>query len=304
MPMPQDSLLKSALMKRPMKPIRPFFWAFPSESLAPYSAANSVLGPLMMLLRPDRIKLLPLLTTPLTQQLIFLLLSFLNLLPPIAKAASPPSSNYYTSSDDKAQGRSSLSRSLLEMAIDASDCAADNFRSDHRFMGVIDYSLPSTTKRFWLINRITNKIELTDLVAHGRNSGDNHAEEFSNESGSLKSSLGLFSTGSSYWGQHGYSLRLYGLEPGINDAAFDRAIVMHGADYVSESFINRWHRLGRSFGCPALPNSTVSTVIDRLKNGAPLFAYYPDSLWLDQSPFLKGCRGKTRKLVRLTHSAR
>lgn len=291
-------------MKDPLKLIILFFDDFPTKDLGHRLAANPVLGRLILLLRPYQIKITPLLTMPLTQLLLSLFIPLLILTTAVAEAASPPMANYNTGNPFKAQERSPISRSLLDMAIDASECASDNFRSDHRFMGVIDYSLPSTTKRFWLINRITNKIELTDLVAHGRNSGDNHAEEFSNETGSLKSSLGLFSTGSPYWGQHGYSLRLYGLEPGINDAAFDRAIVMHGADYVSESFINRWHRLGRSFGCPALPHSTVSTVIDKLKNGAPLFAYYPDSLWLDKSPFLKGCRGKNRKLTRLTHSAR
>lgn len=203
----------------------------------------------------------------------------------VADAAPPSQANL---------PRTLLSRPLLEMAIDASECAADNFRRDHRFLGVIDYSLPSTTRRFWLINRQTKKIELTELIAHGRGSGENHAQDFSNEMGSLKSSLGLFSTGNRYWGQHGYSLRLHGLEPGINDAAFDRAIVLHGADYVSDSFITRWHRLGRSFGCPALPNASVSTVIDKLKDGAPLFAYYPDSLWLASSPFLNSCRTKLR----------
>ncbi len=189
----------------------------------------------------------------------------------------------------------SLPSSLLEMAMDASDSASQNFRQNHQFMGVIDYSLPSTAKRFWLVNRRTHRVELTELIAHGRGSGDNHAQAFSNEMGSLKSSLGLFSTGNPYWGQHGYSLRLHGLEPGINDAAFDRAIVLHGADYVSESFINRWHRLGRSFGCPALPHSSVTNVINKLKDGAPLFAYYPDSVWLSKSPYLRGYREKRQK---------
>jgi len=204
----------------------------------------------------------------------------------IADAAPPPQSNL---------SKSPPSRPILELAIEAVDCAADNFRKENSFMGVIDYSLPSTTKRFWLIDRQSKKIELAELIAHGRGSGENRAQDFSNEKGSLKSSLGLFTTGDPYWGQHGYSLRLHGLEPGINDAAYDRAIVLHGADYVSENFISRWHRLGRSFGCPALPHSSVSTVINKLRDGAPLFSYYPDSQWLANSPFLNGCRFKNQK---------
>ena len=120
-------------------------------------------------------------------------------------------------------------------------------------------------------------------MAHGRGSGENLAKVFSNVSGSHASSLGLFLTRNTYQGRNGYSLRMEGLEPGINDAAMERAIVMHGAPYVDPLFASKQGRLGRSFGCPAVREAVARGMIDVLKDGQFVFAYYPDSDWLSRS---------------------
>ena len=129
-----------------------------------------------------------------------------------------------------------------------------------------------------------------ELVAHGEGSGDNNAVAFSNRVGSNQSSLGLFRTEGTYQGGNGYSLRLTGLEPGVNDHAMERKIVVHGADYVNPAVIPQLGRLGRSHGCPALERSAVRPVIDTIKNGSAVFAYYPDPEWLQESYYLR-CDG-------------
>jgi hypothetical protein len=126
-------------------------------------------------------------------------------------------------------------------------------------------------------------------VAHGQGTGENMARTFSNREGSHASSLGLFRTLDTYHGGNGYSLRMEGLEPGTNDAALARAIVMHGAPYVNPENALRQGRLGRSWGCPALRPEVARAVIDSLKHGQMIFAYYPDANWLTKSPFLD-CR--------------
>src|SRR5262249_54236181 len=125
------------------------------------------------------------------------------------------------------------------------------------------------------------------LVAHGRGSGLRRAVAFSNLPGSKQSSLGLFRTDEPYEGSHGYSLRLVGLEPGVNDLAYPREIVVHGADYATAKFPSRCGRLGRSWGCPALDPAISRDVIDAIRGGTALFAYYPDARWLASSEFLR-----------------
>ena len=125
-----------------------------------------------------------------------------------------------------------------------------------------------------------------ELVAHGQGTGANYAREFSNRNGSRQSSLGLFATGGTYQGRHGYSLYLHGLEPGVNDQAFERTIVIHGAEYVTEDFARRHGRLGLSWGCPAVRPEISSEIIDEIKDGTAVFAYYPDQAWLGSSEFL------------------
>jgi hypothetical protein len=153
---------------------------------------------------------------------------------------------------------------------------------------LIDYSRPSTTPRLWVIDIDTGRILFEELVAHGRASGDNLTDHFSNEPGSLASSLGLFLTGEAYVGSKGYSLRLQGLEEGVNDRAFERAIVMHGAPYVRPG-MERLGRLGRSWGCPAVRAAVARELIDTIKGGTLLLAYYPDAQWLQGSPFVGTC---------------
>jgi hypothetical protein len=140
---------------------------------------------------------------------------------------------------------------------------------------LIDFTLSSNTKRFWVINLDTNTIIFCSYVAHGRNTGDEFASTFSNNNNSFKSSLGGYTTGEVYNGKHGKSLRLDGLERGINDNARERGIVIHAADYVSDSFIRNNKRLGRSQGCPALPYELAGDIIDMIKNKSFLFIYYP-----------------------------
>ncbi len=130
-----------------------------------------------------------------------------------------------------------------------------------------------------------------ELVAHGKNSGDNLTTRFSNMADSLQTSLGLFSTDDTYLGANGYSLRLEGLEPDVNDRARARAIVMHGAPYVNAETARKLGRLGRSWGCPAVSLESARRLIDTVKGGTPVFAYYPDKAWLAGSRFLNGCRG-------------
>ena len=156
-----------------------------------------------------------------------------------------------------------------------------------RHLAVIDYSLPSTQRRLWVFDVEHGRLLFEELVAHGRNTGEAAAEHFSNIEGSKMSSVGLFQTVETYYGSNGYSLRLRGLDPGFNDNALSRAIVMHGAPYVSQAIADRLGRLGRSWGCPAVRQEVARTVIDTLKGGALLFAYYPDRKWLAESPYFQ-----------------
>jgi hypothetical protein len=176
---------------------------------------------------------------------------------------------------------------VLSLATRAADCARRQGLLDgfHR-LAVIDYSLPSTSPRLWVFDVDRGRLLFQELVAHGRNTGEQLAARFSNVEGSRMSSLGLFQTADTYYGQNGYSLRLRGLDAGFNDNALSRAIVMHGAPYVSEAIAERLGRLGRSWGCPAVRQEVARVMIDTLKGGALLFAYYPDRKWLKESPLL------------------
>lgn len=142
---------------------------------------------------------------------------------------------------------------------------------------LIDFSLSSNTKRLWVIDLNSNVVLFNSLVAHGRNTGDEFANSFSNAAESFKSSLGFYATGEIYKGKHGNSLKLDGLEKGINSNARERAVVIHGADYVSDSFIHNNKRLGRSLGCPAIPLALTDKIISTIKDKSCLFIYYPSS---------------------------
>jgi hypothetical protein len=179
---------------------------------------------------------------------------------------------------------------VLALALEARDCAAHsmNLPASPR-LAVIDYSLASTKPRLWVFDLAKQTLLFREVVAHGQGTGENMARDFSNRDGSHQTSLGLFRTADTYQGKNGYSLRMQGLEPGTNDAAMARAIVMHGAPYVNTRMASQKGRLGRSWGCPAIRPEVAKQVIDSLKNGQMIFSYYPDSNWLAHSPFLR-CR--------------
>lgn len=153
---------------------------------------------------------------------------------------------------------------------------------------IIDFSLSSTKKRLFVIDFLSQQLLFNTFVAHGKNSGDEYASNFSNIPSSLQSSLGFFETSQTYHGKHGYSLQLNGLESGINDNAGKRAIVVHGAAYVSEGFIRQQGMLGRSWGCPAIPEKYVKPIIDRIKQGSCLFIYAKDRRYLNKSRLIAG----------------
>lgn len=153
---------------------------------------------------------------------------------------------------------------------------------------LVDFSKPSTEERFYVFDMRHKKLLFTSLVSHGKNSGGNYATSFSNENGSLKSSLGFFLTENTYQGKNGYSLILNGLEKGINDRAKERAIVIHGAAYSNPSAIASSGRLGRSFGCPALPQTVSKPIINTIKGGSLLFIYANNQNYLTYSPILSG----------------
>jgi hypothetical protein len=162
---------------------------------------------------------------------------------------------------------------VLERALAARDCAvARGLAGAGERLAVIDYARPSTEPRLWVFDLEGPSLLFVEHVAHGRGSGENLAQQFSNRDGSHQSSLGLFRTGETYEGGNGYSLRLDGLEPGLNDRARERAIVMHGATYVDPLQALRQGRLGRSFGCPAVRTAVARPLIDAIKQGQLLYA--------------------------------
>jgi len=151
---------------------------------------------------------------------------------------------------------------------------------------IIDYSKPSTEERFYVVDLDKKELLYKCLVAHGINTGNNLASNFSNELNSKKSSLGLFITAETYQGKHGYSLKLDGIEKDINNNARKRAIVIHGADYVSKEFIKKHGRLGRSWGCPALPEVLSQEIIESISGGRCLFIYGNDDEYLNRSEYI------------------
>jgi hypothetical protein len=173
-----------------------------------------------------------------------------------------------------AQGADGLSPQILAMALDAvSSARARGISGKSDLLTVIDYSLPSTQPRLWVLDLAQGKVLFHELVAHGAGSGDKFATRFSNVNDSRATSLGLFLTGDTYEGGKGYSLKLKGLDEGVNDRAEERHIVMHGAWYVSADHARQYGMLGRSWGCPALSQQDAKPVIDTIKSGSFVFSY-------------------------------
>jgi hypothetical protein len=176
---------------------------------------------------------------------------------------------------------------VFALALEASASAVERGQAkDPGTLTVIDYSKPSTEKRMWVFDLRTRALLFDELVSHGRGSGKTNATSFSNDPSSNKSSLGLFRTAEAYVGHNGYSLRLDGLERGVNDKARERAIVVHGAPYVNAGTAKANGYLGRSLGCPAVRPEVAHSLIDAIKGGGLLFAYYPDPSWLKSSSLL------------------
>jgi len=178
-----------------------------------------------------------------------------------------------------------LSDRTLAVAMRAYTRARQRGEITRPLLSIIDYALPSTEKRLWVLDLERGRVLFHELVAHGQQSGENEARAFSNDLGSHQSSLGVFRTGAMYKGDHGLSLRLDGLEAGINDRAAERAIVVHGADYVSEKFAARFGRIGRSFGCPAVRPAIADSLIHVIRGGTLVFAFYPDSGYYARSAY-------------------
>ena len=174
--------------------------------------------------------------------------------------------------------------STLSLALTAYECASHS--DADKLLTVIDYSKASRDKRLWVFDLRSKKLLFEEWVAHGKNSGADVPTTFSNTPNSYQSSIGLYETGQTYSGKHGRSLRLQGLEPGFNDNSMSRAIVMHAAAYADPKVVAGLGRLGRSQGCPAVRPAIAGKLIDTLRRGSYVFAYYPQQDWLKKSRFL------------------
>ncbi len=182
-----------------------------------------------------------------------------------------------------------LDANVLKVSLNAYLNARRRGLDAKQLLTIIDYSKPSTAKRLWVVDLSRAKVLFNTWVTHGQNSGTINATSFSNQPGSLKSSIGVFlTTREAYVGGNGYSLRLQGLERGINDNAYRRDIVFHGAWYAAGNMIKKYGELGRSWGCPAVNEATARPLIDTIKNNTIVVAYYPDRHWLRNSAFLAG----------------
>lgn len=205
----------------------------------------------------------------------------------IIAAASVPFSAWADSlAQELALKATGAKANVIHLAVAALQCATSNQSVKPKSLAVIDYSLPSSKQRLWVFDLNKRQLKYREYVAHGRNSGEDYASSFSNVYGSYQSSLGLFRTLNQYRGKHGVSLRMEGIESGVNDNAFDRAIVIHGADYVNPALIAKQGRIGRSLGCPAVRRAVAPQLIETLRDGQYVFAYYPDPQWLTSSPYL------------------
>ncbi len=188
---------------------------------------------------------------------------------------------------DLTKAAPTIDQQVLLLALHAAERAKTAGEGDDRRLTVIDYSLPSTEPRLWVFDTQTRELLYHERVAHGKNTGGNMSERFSNIPDSKQTSLGLFRTAGTYVGSNGYSLKLDGLDMGFNDKARERYIVMHGAWYVNDDLVAQQGRIGRSWGCPAVRNEIARELIDTIKGGSLMFAYYPDQNYLASSSYTK-----------------
>ena len=206
--------------------------------------------------------------------------------PPGSLRTENPVEEWQALYDSLGLGAKGLSQRAFELAW----TGFSELKYSRPYLAIADFTQSSGKKRLYVLDMVKKELVIQTLVAHGRNSGEEYASRFSNREGSYQSSLGFYRTAGTYQGKHGLSLRLEGVEPGINDQAARRAIVMHGAEYVSEKFIRLTGRLGRSQGCPAIPVEEHRKLIGLLKEGSGLFIYADSDKYLADSPLLSKLR--------------
>ena len=219
--------------------------------------------------------------------LLFTIISFsISIAGTIDKVSGPgPAMDLF---DNLNLGRLGMARTAYDYAMIGFAKLSETAKIKNRgIITIIDYTLPSNKKRFFVIDVKNQKLLFATYVAHGRNSGLDMVTSFSNEPESYKSSIGFFTTKGTYAGLHGYSLRLQGLEPGFNDHAEAREIVIHSADYVTKQVVHSQGYCGRSLGCPALPPDVYKNVISKIKNGSCLFIFGNDSHYFANSKLLR-----------------
>jgi hypothetical protein len=206
----------------------------------------------------------------------------------VATIKAAPVTNLFSTLNLQEKG---LSQQAFDYALQGYNAllAAGKLKNDS-VISIIDFGLTSNKKRLFVIDLKNHNLLFNTYVSHGKNSGLEEARSFSNDIDSYKSSLGFYITADTYKGKHGYSLKLEGEEKGINDNALSRGIVMHAADYVNESFIQKRGFIGRSQGCPALPENIYKDVITKIKDGSCLFIYSPDQYYISHSDILKPAR--------------
>jgi hypothetical protein len=180
-----------------------------------------------------------------------------------------------------------LSRKVFELALHGMEKLKKTKQIQSDILSIADFSKPSIDKRLFVIDLENDQLLFYTWVAHGRNSGTEWANSFSNKPRSKKSSLGFYVTGHPYQGSNGYSLKLIGLEKGFNNNAMQRAIVLHGADYVNTDYISSQGYIGRSQGCPAVTTEISEPLINTIKEGTCLFIYHPSTLYLKSSTLLR-----------------
>ena len=206
----------------------------------------------------------------------------------VATTASYATSSYNPNAEVShlAQKAPQLDKRVLKLALAAYHKASSRGAVKKQVLTVIDYSLPSSKQRMWVFDVNHSRLLYNTYVAHGQNSGMNTPSHFSNVSSSKQTSLGTFVTRDTYMGSNGYSLNLQGLEKGFNDNAYNRRVVIHGAWYVEPDYIRKSGRAGRSWGCPSIAKTLAKPVINTIKGGSVVFAYYPDRNYLSHSSYI------------------
>lgn len=205
--------------------------------------------------------------------------------PPSVIPATKPVQDVSTQLQHLSQRAPQLNKEVLKLALTAYEKASSKGTVKKPVLTVIDYSLPSSKQRMWVFDLRKEKLLYNTYVAHGMNSGMSTPHHFSNKSSSKETSLGTYVTRDTYMGSKGLSLNLQGLERGFNDNAYNRRVVIHGAWYVEADFIKKTGRAGRSWGCPSIAQTLAKPVINTIKNGSVVFAYYPDKYYLSHSGY-------------------